>query len=75
MIAIASIIFVVLLLAWVLFIHKWLSRTVFSRTAADPRRLRVLSTLSFILVLLLAWLVAGVSLLSYITAIIESGAY
>jgi len=73
MIAIASVIFVILLLAWVLFIHGWLARTVFSRSASDPRRLRVLSALSFILVLLLAWLVAGVSMLSYLTALIEAG--
>ena len=72
MIVTATVIFVLLLLAWVLFIHRWLGRTVFARASHDPKRLRMLSTLSFVLVLLLAWLVAGVSLLSYITALLES---
>lgn len=73
MVAIATLIFIILLVAWVLFIHRWLARTVFTRAAADPKRIRVLSALSFILVLLLAWLVAGVSLLSYVTALLEAG--
>ncbi len=75
MIVTATVIFLLLLVVWVLFIHRWLARTVFARTASDPRRLRVLSGLSFILVLLIIWLVAGVSLLSWITAAIESGSY
>ncbi|BBD08613.1 hypothetical protein [Desulfovibrio ferrophilus] len=64
-------IFIVVFLAWHFYIHKVLKDMVFSRMTQQPIIVTVLSMVSFIAALLIVWTISGISVLQYLTAVMN----
>ncbi|NJB67577.1 hypothetical protein GGQ74_001217 [Desulfobaculum xiamenense] len=73
MIIYAVAIFLVLLLAWHFFLHGLLTDAVHPRLIRTPFAVRVLSLVCFIVALIIVWTLAGISVLTYLAAVLGYG--
>ncbi|GAB6175896.1 hypothetical protein JCM16814_07870 [Desulfobaculum senezii] len=70
MVIYAGAVLVVLLLAWHFYVHAFLTETLFSRMRTPRFVSRMLSLVCFVIALFILWTIAGVSVLSYLAAVL-----